>query len=114
MSKGKVLWGCALVVSAFGCDSSNSSPLGGGTNVGGHTGDSAPATGSGGMSVVDPRPTGGGPSAAGTGGAGGAGGSGGACAGDPLTRCTGTMSGAWCTETVPAGSLPTFEGTGRR
>jgi len=119
MAKGKALLGCVLMVSAFGCDSSNSSPLGSGTNVGGHAG-GGPANGSGGTSVADMRPAGGGPSATGVGGSGpiggsagtGTGGAGGgaACAGDPLTRCTGTMSGAWCTETVSAGTLPSFEG----
>jgi hypothetical protein len=115
MVKGKA-WGVALLVCAVGCGGSNYvAPLGGTNADGGVVG---PATGSGGApgpsGAAGSRgkpPLGDGPSAAGAGGAG-AGGTGGgaACAGDPLTRCTGTMNGAWCTETLAAGSLPFFAG----
>jgi hypothetical protein len=48
---------------------------------------------------------------AGSGAAGAAGtGGGAACAGDPLTRCTGTMSGPWCVETVPGTGVGPFFG----
>jgi hypothetical protein len=45
--------------------------------------------------------------AAGSGAAGAGGGS--ACMGDPLTRCTGTVSGPWCSEMVSLGALPRME-----
>jgi len=115
--KGLLVYG--LLVSAFGCGSSYSSPLGDGTKGGGAAGGSGPTTGSGGTSGSShpgKPPLGGGPSAAGSGMAGaagaGAGGTGGgsACTGDPLARCSGTMNGPWCTEALAAGSLPFFDG----
>ena len=134
MLKGMAFLGVGLMVSAFGCGSSNSGGSGG-PDIGGHGGFFGPGTGGGGVAgptgagggagSIGPSPTGtagsgpigGAGGAAGTtagGGAGGAsaGGTGGgvACTGDPLTRCAGTMVGAWCTETLAAGALPSFEG----
>jgi len=109
MSQGKVL-GIASVLWAFGCGNSNQVapglPPGGPNGLAGHPG-FGPGTGRGGS-------TGGaGGANAGTAGAAGAGaggtGGGAACPGDPLTRCTGTMMGAWCTETIPLAGTNSFE-----
>ena len=122
MLKGKAVLGLvSLVLSALGCGSSNSSALDRGNSGGGHAGTSTPTTGSGAGGTVDspppsPIPSGAAGAAGATGAAGaagaGVGGAGGgvACAGDPLTRCTGTMSGPWCTETFAAGGLTFFAG----
>ena len=115
MSKGKALGGLALLVSAFGCSSSDSSALGTTTGGGGSAGSGQHlrCAARGWLARPDDRRRGcrrhdrrRGAAGAGAGGTGG----GMACAGDPLTRCTGTMSGPWCTETLAAGSLPFFSG----
>jgi hypothetical protein len=133
MSKGMAR-GLVVLALAFGCGSSNPSAPGGGTGAGGRAGASGPTTGSAGSpgqpgagGFPEAPPPGGSPvptgaagttgaagSAVGAAGAAGAGsggtGGGGACAGDPLTRCAGTMSGPWCSETLSAGGLPFFAG----
>ena len=116
MSQAKVL-GIASVLWAFGCGSSNPNPPGlptGGPNgLAGRPG-SGPGTGTGGGggtagSVGVGGAGGANAGAAGVAGAGAPGtGGGAACPGDPLTRCTGTMMGAWCTETVTPGGLNSF------
>ena len=107
MSKGTALRGLVLLVSAFGCGSSNSSGPGT-TGSGGGAGRSGTGSSFGAPPVGgSPVPTTGAAGAAGTTGAGGTGG-GAACPGDQLMRCAGTMSGPWCTETLAAGSAPFF------
>ena len=129
MAKGRALVGLALLASAFGCGSSKSSDLEERTGAGGHAGHGSiadggagsagrgtPSGGAGGAAASGAAASGGAGAAgagggAGTGGASGAAGmgGGGGCAGNPLTFCTGTMSGPWCIETVPgAGPLPFF------
>ena len=83
-------------------------PTGGRSGLAGHPG-FGPGTGTGGGAggtLGGSAGVGGAAGAAGT-GAGGTGG-GAACPGDPLTRCTGTMMGAWCTETIGPGGMNSF------
>jgi hypothetical protein len=108
MSKGRALRGLVLLVSAFGCGSSNPSAPDLTTGSGGGAGHSGAGSTFGAPPVGgSPVPITGAAGAAGTTGAAGTGG-GAACAGDPLTRCTGTMSGPWCAETVIAGNSHLF------
>jgi hypothetical protein len=113
----------SLLVAAFGCEDNNSAPDGGAGATGRGGG---PTTGAGGVfgagGTAGSSPVAGAPgttgaagaagaSAGGATGAAGAGGAGGGSAcGDPLTHCNGTMSGAWCVETVTPGGLNSFMG----
>jgi len=121
MSKGKAL-GLAVLVSAFGCGGSNSAAPDGGANVGragtgggptGNRGTGGISPGAGGANAGTAGAAGRGGTSAGTAGAAGtgaAGTGGGSACGDPLTHCAGTMSGAWCVETVSAPPLEGYKG----
>lgn len=98
-----------LMASACSSSSSQSSGGGGAGGAAGHGGAGGGSAGAGGVSPVGPGGTSGsndGGADAGVNGDGAtsADGSTSACAGSALTHCAGTMSGAWCVDTLITGS----------